>query len=124
MGHISDAPSGQGLPLRTSIGTYSWASGRLLLTFALVILLGRLAVQSHVTLVAELLGRLIIQRAVRTYRVVLPPKPAPFFPGVPVVLELLALQELVSETAVKRLADSVLPRTSRRHRDRLGPLLG
>src|SRR4029079_7221857 len=50
MGHISDAPSGQGLPLRTSIGTYSWASGRLLLTFALVILLGRLAVQSHVTL--------------------------------------------------------------------------
>src|SRR3954464_4334222 len=98
------------------------ARGRLLRTFALFILLGRLAVQAGVALGGELLGRLVAQRAVRPHRVVFAPEPPPFLPGIAVVLELLALQELVAEAAVERLADAVLPRPARRHLDRLGPL--
>src|SRR6185312_9634033 len=98
------------------------ASRRLLRTFALLILLGRLAVQAGVARGGELLGRLVAQRTVWTHRVVFAPKPPPFLSGVAVVLELLTLQELVTKATVERLADPVLPRAARRHLDRLGPL--
>src|SRR5580698_709482 len=80
----------------------------------------RLVVQASVTLLAELLGRLVLQRTVRTHRVVFPVEPPSFLLGILFVLELLALQKLVSEAAVERLADTVLPGSARRHLDRLG----
>src|SRR5262249_6926601 len=62
---------------------------------------------------------LVAQRAVRPYRVVFPTKPRPLFPGVGHVLELLALQEFVTQLPMERLDEAVLPRAPRRHRDRL-----
>src|SRR4249920_2245337 len=121
-GHSSYSPLGQGLPLRISTGRYQRLSRPLLRTYALAIHPGRLAVQAGVALVAELSGRLVVQRAVRTHPVVFAPEPLSLLLGVPVVLELLALQELVAEAAVERLAAAVLPRAARRHLDRLGPL--
>src|SRR5262245_51782375 len=113
--HSSHSPPGQGLPLRISTGCYRRASRPLLRTSVLAIDLGRLAVQALVALVAELLGRLVVQRAVRAHRVVFTLEPPPFLPGVVVVLELLALEELVAEAAVERLAAAVLPGAARRH---------
>src|SRR4051794_17393015 len=102
MGHIRCAHPGQGLLLRVWKGCSECTSRRLLRVSGLAFMLFWLAVQASVALVAELLGRFVIQRAVRTHRVVFAPKPAPFLLGVPVVLELLTLEELVTETAVER----------------------
>src|SRR5690349_22349102 len=122
MGHTSCAHAGQGLLLWISIGRRERPSRRQTTTFDLAIVLGRLSVQSGVALVAELFGRLVIQRTVRTHRVVFAPEPSSFLLGVLVVLELLSLQELVAKAAVERLADSVFPGAPRRHGDRLGTL--
>src|SRR5581483_8879653 len=88
------------------------------------VILRRLAVQAGVALAAELPGRLVAQRAVRPDGVVFPLKPPRLLPGVAGALELLALEELVAEAAVERLADPVLPGPARGHRDRLGALRG
>src|SRR5262249_7911295 len=64
----------------------------------------------------ELLGRRVAQRAVRPHRVVLAAEPCPLRPRVRHRLELLPLQELVAQAAVKRLDVTVLPGPPRGHR--------
>src|SRR5579859_5558982 len=105
-----------------SSGAYRRVNGRLLQTFTLPILLGRRTVPTGVALGGKLLGRLVVQRTMRPHRVVLALEPPPFLLGIPLILELLALKELVAEATVERLADSVFPRAARCHLDRLGPL--
>src|SRR4051812_19799593 len=75
-----------------------------------------------IAFVTELSWRLVVQRTVRSHRVVFAPKPLSFLPCVRHVLELLHLQELVPEPTVERLAVAVLPRTPRRYRQGFGPL--
>src|SRR5215203_5538135 len=74
--------------------------------------------------VAELPRGLVVPRAGGADRVVLAAEPRAVLPGVRGRLELLDLQELVAESAIKRPRISVLPETAGSDRDRLGPRLG
>src|SRR4051812_46100352 len=78
--------------------------------------------QAAVALVAELPGRFVTNRAVRPDRVVLAPEPLPFLLRVRRRLELLHLQELIPEPAVKRLDKAVFPRPPGCHRQRFRSL--
>jgi hypothetical protein len=75
--------------------------------------------QAAVALITELLGRPVTQRAVRANGVELLAIPPGLGAGVRHRLELLAVHELVAETAVERFDETVLPRMPRGHRDRL-----
>src|SRR5437588_8268920 len=75
--------------------------------------------EASVAFIAVLLRRLIADAAMRADRVVLAPPPSSFRLCIQHRLELLAVQKLVAQPAVKRFDEAVLPRTRRRHRDRL-----
>src|SRR5262249_37326548 len=78
----------------------------------------------RVTLVAELLRRSVAEAAVRPNRVVLPPPPVRLRLRVRRRLKLPAVEELVSQPAVERLDEPILPRAGRGHRARLRARLG
>src|SRR6266851_4017959 len=73
--------------------------------------------QTAITLGAEFHRRLVAQRTVRPDSVVLAPPPSCFAAGIGHRFEFLAIQELVTQSAMKRLDEAILPRTRRRHRD-------
>src|ERR1700730_19397060 len=83
-----------------------------------------LSVQTAITFQAELPRRLVPNPAVRTNRVVLATPPCRFGLRVQGRLEFLSFQELITQAAVERLDEPVLPRMGRGHRDRLRPSLG
>src|SRR6202158_5189339 len=62
----------------------------------------------------------VSQRTVRAFRIILPLPQRAQLPGLGFALELLAVQELVAELAVKRLRVTVLPGTLRPHVQRPG----
>src|SRR5262249_44712442 len=62
----------------------------------------------------------VSQRSVRAFPIVLPLPQRAQLPGLGLALELLAVQELVAELAVKRLRETVLPGARRRHVQRPG----
>src|SRR5947199_2355735 len=67
------------------------------------------------------LGRChVSQRTVRAFRIILPLPQRAQLPGLGFALELLAVEELVAELAVKRLRVTVLPGTRRCHVQRPG----
>src|SRR5271157_1093245 len=70
---------------------------------------------------AELFRRRVLQRAMRPDGVVFPPVPCRLFPSVRHALEFHPLQELVTQSTVKRFYISILPGASRGYRDRLRP---
>src|SRR5271157_5089041 len=70
---------------------------------------------------AELFRRRVLQRAMRPDGVVFPPVQCRLFPSVRHALEFHPLQELVTQSTVKRFYISILPGASRGYRDRLRP---
>src|SRR5512135_2441554 len=69
----------------------------------------------------ELLRRRVVQGTVWSHRVVFPPKPCPLLLGVLHVLELHPLEELVTQSTVKRFYISILPGACCGYRYRLRP---
>src|ERR1700693_3996130 len=74
--------------------------------------------QTALTLGTEFHRRLVAQRTVRPNSVVLAPPPSCFAPRIGHRFEFLAVQKLVTQSAMKRLDEAILPRTRRRHGDR------
>src|SRR5439155_10821770 len=78
---------------------------------------------SGVATATELLRRLIVEAAMRSNRVVLPSPPVRLALRIRHRYELVAIQKLIPQPTMKRFDVTVLPRTRRRHLDRLGALL-
>ncbi len=77
--------------------------------------------QAPIALVAEHLGGLILQAAVRANAIVFAPPPGRLVPSVGHRLEFVALQKLVPQPTVERFDETVFPRAGGRHGNGLSP---